>query len=285
MIGVRSRDRFNLKRCVPLTRDEEHRYASQYAKTRDPSLAERLVIANMRLVVLIARGYRHTNHEIGDLVQEGNRGLMRAVELYDPDRGIRLGSYAAWWIRAYIMKFTLSNWRLVKAGTTQGQRRLFFGLRKARSKLACMGIEDDGPQLAALLNVKEKDLAAMLERFASSETSLDTAVQSGGGSKSIGESLSAASTSRPDVWLEASEFDQIVRRKLKVFGDSLQGREADIFRRRLLSDEPVTLASLAATFGVSRERTRQVERHLKTRIRNYLTEELGDSLEMRRVAA
>jgi RNA polymerase sigma-32 factor len=284
-MGAKSEDRFNLKRCVPLTREEEHRVACEYAKTREPSLAERLVVANMRLVVLIARSYRHANYEIGDLVQEGNRGLMHAVERYDPDRGIRLSSYAAWWIRAYIMKFTLSNWRLVKAGTTQGQRRLFFGLRKAQSKLACMGIEADGAQLAALLNVKEHDLAAMLERFAGGETSLDAPVQSSGGPTSIGESLSAAPTSRPDVWLEASEFDELLRAKLKVFGDALEGREADIFQRRLLSEEPDTLASLAAAFGVSRERTRQVERRLKTRIRNYLADELGDSLEMRRAAA
>jgi RNA polymerase sigma-32 factor len=284
-MGARSGDRFNLRVCVPLSREEEHRCASEYVKTREPSLAERLVVANMRLVVLIARGYRHANCELGDLVQEGNRGLMHAVERYDPDRGIRLSSYAAWWIRAYIMKFTLSNWRLVKAGTTQGQRRLFFGLRKARSKLACMGLEADGAQLAALLNVKEHDLAALLERFAGDETSLDTPVQSSGGPTSIGESLSAAPTSRPDVWLEASEFDELLRAKLKVFGDALEGREADIFRRRLLSEEPDTLASLAAAFGVSRERTRQVERQLKKRIRHYLADELGDSLEMRRAAA
>ena len=285
-MGAKSEDSFNLKRCVPLSRDEEHRCAGEYARTREPSLAERLVVANMRLVVLIARGYRHTNYEIGDLVQEGNRGLMHAVGRYDPDRGVRLSSYAAWWIRAYIMKFTLSNWRLVKAGTTQDERRMFFGLRKARSKLACLGMEADGAQLAALLNVKEKDLAALLERFAGGETSLDAPVQSHwGGPTSIGESLSAAPTSRPDVWLEASEFDELLRAKLKVFGDALEGRDADIFRRRLLSDEPVTLASLAATFGVSRERTRQVERQLKKRIRNYLADELGDSLEMRRSAA
>jgi|SRR5580692_2889012 RNA polymerase sigma-32 factor len=285
-MGSKSEDRFNLKRCVPLSREEEHRCATEYAKTREPSLAERLVVSNMRLVVLIARSYRHANCEIGDLVQEGNRGLMHAVERYDPDRGIRLGSYAAWWIRAYIMKFTLSNWRLVRAGTTQGQRRLFFGLRKARSKLACLGMEADGAQLAALLNVKEEDLAGLLERFAGGESSLDAPVQSHrGGPLSIGESLSAAPTSRPDVWLEASEFDELLRAKLKVFGDALEGREADIFRRRLLSEEPDTLASLAMAFGVSRERTRQVERQLKNRIRNYLADELGDSLEMRCAAA
>jgi RNA polymerase sigma-32 factor len=285
-MAAKSEDRFNLGRCVPLSRDEEHRLASEYAQTRERSLAERLVVANMRLVVLIARGYRHTSCDIGDLVQEGNRGLMRAVELYDPARGIRLGSYAAWWIRAYIMKFTLNNWQLVKAGTTQSERRMFFGLRKARSKLSCQGIEGDGTELAALLKVKEKDLAGMLQRFAGGETSLDAPAQSGrGGPKSIGESLSASPTSRPDVWLEASEFDQLLRVKLKLFGEQLEGREADIFQRRLLSEEPATLANLAAAFGVSRERARQVERQLKNRIRNYLTDELGDSLEIRRAAA
>ena len=154
------------------------------------------------------------------------------------------------------------------------------------AELACLGMEADGDHLAALLNVKEKDLAGLLERFAGGETSLDAPVPSDrGGPTSIGESLSAAPTSRPDVWLEASEFDELLRVKLKVFGDALEGREADIFRRRLLSEEPDTLASLAAAFGVSRERTRQVERQLKKRIRNYLAYELGDSLEMRRAAA
>jgi RNA polymerase sigma-32 factor len=285
-MGLGSIDRFDLKRCVPLSRDEEHRCASEYAKTRAPRLAERLVVANMRLVVLIARGFRHGNCDIGDLVQEGNRGLMRAVELYDPDRGIRLSSYAAWWIRSYIMQFTLNNWRLVKAGTTDGERRLFFGLRKARSKLACLGIEADGPELAELLAVKEEDLTAMLERLSGGETSLDAPVHSNHGRpKSVGDSLSAAPTLRPDVWFEASEFDHLLRAKLEAFGNSLEGRDADIFRCRLLTDEPATLASLAATFGVSRERIRQLECHLKARIRNYLTDELGDSIEIRRLAA
>ena len=283
---AKSEYRFNLKRCVPLSREEEHRCATEYVKTRAPFLAERLVVANMRLVVLIARRYRHANCDLGDLVQEGNRGLMRAVELYDPDRGGRLSSYAAWWIRSYIMQFTLSNWRLVKAGTTQSQRRLFFGLRKARSKLACLGVEANGTRLAEMLKVKETDLEAMLERFAGGETSLDEPVQSNrGGATSIGESLSAAPTSRPDVWLEESDFDRRLHAKLKVFGDALKGREADIFRRRLLSEQPDTLASLAAAFGVSRERTRQVELQLKNRIRSYLANELGDSLELRREAA
>src|SRR6266700_2770362 len=134
-------NRFDLQRCVPMERDEEHRCASEYVKGRDPLLAERLITSNLRLVVKIAKGYGRAHCDMRDLIQEGNLGLIHAVERFDPDRGVKLCSYAAWWIRAYILKYTIENWRLAKTGTTQAQRRLFFALQRERSKGAGRGVE------------------------------------------------------------------------------------------------------------------------------------------------
>jgi RNA polymerase sigma-32 factor len=276
---IASGNHFALQRCTPMTRAEEYECAIEYVKTKNPILAERLIVANMRLVVTIARGFCRAGGDMRDLVQEGNRGLIHAVERYDPHRDVKLCSYAAWWIRAYILKFTLDNWRLVKAGTTQTQRKLFFSLRKERNKLERMGIEATPKQLASTLRVKESDVVSMLERFAGGETSLDAPLSSRGPeTRTIGDSLRAASALRPDLRVEAAEFSRILRQKLEVFGDTLEGRESDVFWQRLLSEEPVTLAHLAADFGVTRERTRQVEKRLKGRIRDYLKQELGDAL-------
>jgi RNA polymerase sigma-32 factor len=262
-----------------MDREEERLCANEYVKTRAPELAARLISANLRLVVLIARGYRHPERDLRDLIQEGNLGLVQAVARYDPRRGVKLSSYAAWWIRAYILKYTIDNWRLVKTGTTQAQRRLFFRLRGARNKLERSGAPADTRQLAVALDVKESEVTGMLERFASSEASLD-APRISGDSKSgtIGDSLSAASALRPDVQVEAVEFAETLHDKLETFGGTLRDRESDIFRRRLWSEDPATLQQLASHFGVSRERARQLEDRLKGRIRDYLKQELGDAV-------
>lgn len=269
-----------------MTREEEHACALEYAKTKSPLFASRLVAANMRLVVKIAYGYRRPQYDIADLVQEGNLGLLHGVVKFDPTRGIRLCSYAAWWIRAYILKYTLDNWRLVKAGTTEIQRRLFFTLRKQRDELERRGIEASSQNLSAALNAKEKDVVMMLERIGGAETSLDVPRGAPGHeSWSLMETLGDAPAVQPDVRLENADFAWRLQERLKVFANTLEGRELEIFRRRLLSDEPETLAALAVDFGVSRERTRQLEERLKARIRLELTKGLGDALQIRRGAS
>jgi RNA polymerase sigma-32 factor len=278
---VSSNNHFDLRRCVPMSREEEHRCALRYVETRDPVLAERLVVANMRLVVSLARHLGRANSDLRDMVQEGNRGLLRAVRTYDPNRGMRFCTYAVWWIRAYMLTFVMGNWRLVKVGTTQAQRKLFFGLRKERDRLEQ---EDGGAtprRLASRLRVKESEIVSMLERFAGGETSLDLPVRSQEpGTMTVGDSLSDASAPGPDRRVEEAEFNQILRSKLEAFGSTLRGRDAEIFRQRLLSEEPSTLSELAEKFGVTRERTRQIEQRLKDRIRRYLKEELGDGVEL-----
>ena len=152
-----------------LTPEQTHELAVRFVKTQDPAAAAQLVTSNLRLVVKIAYEYRRAYKNIMDLVQEGNIGLMQAVKRYDPYRGVKLSSYAAWWIRAYILRFILNNWRLVKLGTTQAQRKLFFNLRKKRAELVAMGIDPTNAEIAKQLNVPESDVADMDVRLQASE--------------------------------------------------------------------------------------------------------------------
>jgi len=272
----------DLRRCTPLTREDEHECASEYARTRAPLLARRLITANMRLVAKIAYGYRRPQCEMADLIQEGNLGLIQAVLRYDPHRGVKLSTYAAWWIRAYILKFTLDNWRLVKAGTTEPQRRLFFNLQKERVALEKQGIEADAAHLAAAMNLKEKDVASMLDRFANNDVSLEAprAVH-GEDVGSLADTIGDAPALRPDERLEASDLARTLLSELKTIEDTLAGRDLTIFRRRIMSEDPATLQDIAAAFGVTRERARQLEVALKGRIQTDLRRVMGDALEGR----
>ena len=162
-----------------LTREEEHRLATEFQKTQDPRLAYRLVTANLRLVVKIAHEYRRAAFNLLDLVQEGNVGLMHAVRKYDPNRGVKLSSYAAWWIRAYILRYLMDNWRMVKLGTTQAQRKLFFNLRKEQEKLLQQGFDAAPRLLAERLDVSEQDVQEMDQRLSNDEFSLDSPVAGG----------------------------------------------------------------------------------------------------------
>ena len=261
-----------------MSRDEEHRCALEYVKTRDPALAQRLVVANMRMVVALAHHYCRSSDDLADIVQEGNWGLLRAVEKYDPTRGIKFCSYAVWWIRACMLKFTMDNWRLVKVGTTLPQRKLFFGLRKGRDELERAGTEPTPENLAKHLRVKESELVGMSEHFAGAEVSLDAPVRTTGSpATTVGDLLIDRSLGGPDERVEDAEFLRLLQTKLKAFGATLRRREAQIFRQRLLSEDPLTMKEMAGKFGVSRERTRQVEERLKQRIRAYLEDEMGDA--------
>ncbi|HEY5052242.1 MAG TPA: RNA polymerase factor sigma-32 [Solirubrobacterales bacterium] len=269
-----------LRRYPLMTREEEHEVAVRLSKTADRALAASLVTANLRLVVKIAQEYRRAHNNILDLIQEGNVGLIHAVEKYDPYRGVKLSSYASWWIRAYMLKFILANWRLVKVGTTQPQRRLFFNLRKEREKLEKQGFQVDAKHLAAALDVTEQEVIEMERRLNASEISLDAPVRSDDQSdRTRGDLVPATAASRPDLQVEASEFGTLLRAKLNSFGTTLRDRDLEIFRARLVNDEPATLVELAETFGVTRERVRQIECRLKGRLRSYLETELGEGVQ------
>ncbi len=264
-----------------LSREEEHDLAVRLVEEGDADAARRLIEANLRLVVKIAYEYRRAYRNILDLVQEGNVGLMQAVRKYDPHRGVKLSSYAAWWIRAYILKFILNNWRLVKIGTTQAQRKLFFNLRKEREKLEQLGFTPDPKLLAERLDVSEKEVVEMQKRLSAPDASLDAPLgHDDDGSRTRMDMLEDGGGVRPDVAAAESEFHGMLREKLDVFAKDLEGREETIFRERWLTEEPLTLQQIGDQYGISRERARQIEKRLMGRLRTYLEKEFGGEVDI-----
>jgi RNA polymerase sigma-32 factor len=261
-----------------LTPDEEKELTQHYSKTQDVQTAARLVTSNLRLVVKLAYEYRRAYKNIMDLIQEGNIGLMQAVKRYDPYRGVKLSSYAAWWIRAYILRFILNNWRLVKLGTTQAQRKLFFNLNKEKAKLAALGVEPSAAEIAQRLHVEEKEVVEMDRRLSSGEASLDAPVgDTDGRAVSRLEMMPSLSTG-PDAALEAREMGELVHDRLSRFRETLKGKDVIIFDKRMAAEDPLTLQELGDEFGISRERVRQLEARLTMKLRTYLKEQLGDAV-------
>ena len=268
-----------IQRHPLLSAEETHELAAKFLTSQDPAVAARLVTANLRLVVKIAYEYRRAYKNIMDLVQEGNIGLMQAVKRYDPYRGVKLSSYAAWWIRAYILRFILNNWRLVKLGTTQAQRKLFFNLRKKRGELQAMGIDPTNAEIAKQLNVPESDVAEMDVRLAQSEKSLDAPVGDADGRAILKIDMMPSVGAGPEAQMADNELQALVKDKLREFRSTLVGKEKDlaIFDLRLVADDPLTLQELGDRFGISRERVRQLEQRLLGRLRDYLKREMGDA--------
>lgn len=268
----------DVQRYPVLSADEQHELALRYADDGDLDAARALVTANLRLVVKIAYDYRQAYKNILDLVQEGNIGLMQAVKKYDPYKGVKLSSYAAWWIRAYILRFILNNYRLVKMGTTQAQRKLFYNLQKEKSRLSAMGIEPTAERIAERLNVPEKDVVSMDMRLSAGDASLDAPVGAADG-RTIArvELLPSGSGNVDDILADAEIGDQF-KTQIQEFGKTLSGKEKQIFEERLLSESPKTLQELGDHFGVSRERVRQLEKRLLSKLKEFLRENLGESV-------
>ncbi len=263
-----------------LSREEEHELAVRYRETGDVDAAYRLVASNLRLVVKIAHEYRRTAFQLLDLVQEGNMGLMQAVKKYDPWKGVKLSSYAAWWIRAYIIRFVMENWRLVKLGTTQAQRKLFFNLAKERQKLLARGVEPTPRLLARNLRVEEKDVEEMSARMAGDDVSLDAPVRGDEGGRTRLESVTAADGAAADDRIGDEQLRRVFREKLQTFAKTITDeKERAIFEKRLLPPDgkaPLTLQELGDEFHLTRERARQIEAKLTSRLRDYLRSEIPD---------
>ena len=270
------------RRYPLLSREQEHELAVKLVEEGDAAAARRLIEANLRLVVKISYEYRRAHRNLLDLIQEGNIGLMQAVRKYDPYRGVKLSSYAAWWIRAYILKFILNNWRLVKIGTTQAQRKLFFNLRKEKERLEQLGFAPEPALLAERLDVRERDIIEMETRMGSPEASFDAPLASseGEGTRTRHDLVAGEEAGRPDFAVEQNEFQTLLREKLEAFAATLKGREETIFRERWLTETPLTLQQLGDRYGVSRERARQLEKRMLTRLRTYLEQELGTAVDI-----
>jgi RNA polymerase sigma-32 factor len=215
-----------------------------------------------------------------DLIQEGNIGLMHAVKRFDPSRGVKLSSYAAWWIRAYMLRYILNNHRMVKIGTTQAQRKLFFNLAKEKARLSAMGIEPTHDEIAKSLNVDQKDVVEMDRRLARGDASLDTPVNEADGRSTARVDLLPSASLGPEVATETAELSMLVREKLEEFRETLHGKDLTIFDKRLVAEDPVTLQQLGDEFGVSRERVRQLEARIRNRVGTFLREALGDAVEV-----
>jgi RNA polymerase sigma-32 factor len=265
-----------------LTREEEHALAVRYHETGDVDAAYKLVASNLRLVVKIAHEYRRTAFQLLDLIQEGNMGLMQAVKKYDPWKGVKLSSYAAWWIRAYIIRFVMENWRMVKLGTTQAQRKLFFNLSREREKLLARGIDATPRLLARNLKVEEKDVEEMAARMAGEDVSLDAPVGNGDedGRQNRLERVADAGAAAPDDRIGDEQLRRVFREKLDAFAETITDeKERFIFEKRLLPPEgeaPLTLQEVGDRFRLTRERARQIEAKLTARLREWLKAEIPD---------
>lgn len=258
-----------------LSREETDELAARFKESGDQEAAYKLVTANLRLVVKVAMDFqKYWMQNFLDLIQEGNVGLVQAVKKFDPYRNVKFSYYAAYWIRAYILKFIMDNWRLVKIGTTQAQRKLFFSLNKEKKLLESQGFSPEPKLLAERLNVKESEVIEMSQRMDNWDVSLETPVRE----DSDDEQKNFIPQKGPSVEErvadeEIKEWMTSILEKLK---ESLNEKENTILTERLLSDEPLTLQDIADQFGISRERVRQIEANLLKKMRKYLEKEFPD---------
>ena len=264
-----------IKRYPLLSREEERELAIRYREKDDIDAAYKLITANLRLVVKIAMDFqRYWMQNLMDLIQEGNVGLMQAVKKFDPYRGYKFSYYASFWIKAYIIKFIMDNWKLVKIGTTQAQRKLFFNLRKEKERLEAQGIEASPKLLSDRLDVKESEIVEMDQRLNSWEISLDSPLKED--SEDTHKSFLPSDDLPVDEQLADREAKTILHDKLMLFRKQLSGKEAVIFDKRLLTEDSMTLQEIGDHFGISRERVRQIESRLKKKLKNYLEEQIED---------
>ena len=263
-----------ISRFEPLSSEEEHRLAVLYREHDDQQAAYQLVTANLKLVVKIARLYNRIYSNAMDLVQEGNIGLMEAVKRFDPYRGASLPTYASWWIKAYVLKFILDNFRIVRVGTTNERRRLLFNLRKEKEKLRLQGIEPTASLIAKRLNVSIEDVRDVQQSIESSDLSLESYVDNNESVQYL-DTLEATEE-LIDERLARGELQQLFNKKVKELSEGLTDRERTILNDRLVAETPKTLQQIAERFGVTREAIRLTEKALVAKIKKYMQEELKD---------
>ena len=256
--------------------EEETELARRVRDNGDPKAAFRLVSSHLRLVVRIAMDFqRRWMQNVLDLIQEGNVGLMRAVNKFDPDKGIKFSYYAAFWIRAYILKFIMDNWRMVKIGTTQAQRKLFYNLNRERQKLIAEGFDPDAATLAERLGVGEDQIVEMQQRLDASDMSLDATVGDESGSATRMDFLPALGPGIEES-LAGMEIAELLQSKIRDILPSLSEKEAYILEHRLLTDDPVTLREIGERYNVTRERVRQLEARLLQKLKTHLSTDIQD---------
>jgi RNA polymerase sigma-32 factor len=259
----------------PLDREEELRLARRYRETGDRDALFRLITSNLMLVVRVALSYRRAARNLLDLVQEGNIGLLHAIQRFDPELGVRLPTYAAWWIRAYMVKFLLDNVRLVRVGTTNARRKLLRHLRKEKARLEEAGF-DVGPKLLAeRFGVSEADVRDVEAALESRDVSIDAPVP-GDDQRPRSELMADLQTPDVEESVARRELQHRVEEALSRFREGLNERDRALLDERILSDSPLTLQALGDRFGTTREAVRQAESRLMERVTRFLKQELGD---------
>lgn len=268
-----------VRRHPLLDPEEEHKLAVRYAETGDPLAAQRLVTANLRLVVKLAFQYHRQWSNVLDLIQEGNVGLVEALSRYDPYRGIRFSSYAQYWIRAMILRFLMDNYRLVRLGSTRHGRKLFFQLQKERERLMREGVAPSTRALAEALDVPEEEVVNVERHLSAPALSLHSPVGSAEG-RPLSEIVQDEDHQDPEAAFASGELGGVVQEKLAAFAETLTDeRERAIWERRLVAADPASLSDLGDAFGVSKERIRQVESRIKRRLKEFLIDEMGDEID------
>ncbi|MEA5114811.1 MAG: RNA polymerase sigma factor RpoH [Geobacteraceae bacterium] len=257
-----------IRRFPVLSAEEEYRLAVKFYEEQDLSAAQSLITANLRFVVKVAGEYRAYGMKMLDLIQEGNVGLMMAVRKFNPYKGFRLISYAVWWIRAYIQNYIISTWSLLKIGTTQAQRKLFFKLNQAKNAIKNMFGEDDLPAASLALDVKESEIVEMEQRMRG-DYSLDSEAADGEGATLL-DNLADDRMNQEEILAENQEA-ALLEREISNIMTRLNEKERFVIEHRVTAEEPMTLQEIADHFSISRERVRQIEEGALKKMKNFLS--------------
>jgi len=269
-----------VRRYPFLSKEEEIQLFREYQQLGTREAAVKLILANLRVCVAIASEYGLAGIDQMDLIQEGNVGLLQAMKKFDPTKNVRFYAYAAWWVRAYVLRYLLNNFRLVKIGTTQEQRRLFYNLRREKAKLERQGYVPDPKLLADRLNVRERDVVEMDQRLGSWELSLDQPMNAEG--EGTFHDLLPSAQAPIDDQLADTQLRVLFRKKLAEFAKMLTEREEDILRNRLLAETPVTLEDLGRKYMITKERTRQLEVKIIKKLRELMKKDIQDFEHLRK---
>ena len=266
---------WEIRRYKLLTKKEELELAIRYREKGDQVAAHKLILANLRLVVKIAMDFhRYWMKNLMDLIQEGNVGLMMAVKKFDPHKGIKFSYYASFWIKAYILKFIMENWKLVKIGTTQAQRKLFFNLAKEKDRLLSLGYDPEPKLLADRLDVKKEEIIEMGQRLGGWEVSIDAPIKQG--EKQDYGSLLPSKEIDIDKQISVKERKELLLQKLEEYKKTLSRKHRDIFDNRIMAEHPLTLQELGDKYKISRERVRQIQEKVLKNTKEWLMSEIPD---------
>lgn len=257
-----------------LTEEEEKELAIRYKETGDLDSAYKLTTANLMLVIKIAMTFKREWQNLMDLIQEGNIGLMKAVKNFDPFRGVRLSAYATWWIKSYILKHILDNWRLVRVGTTNARRKLLFNLKREKEKLEREGFDPTTKLLAERFGVDEGEIIDVSSSIGAMDVSIDTPIHSG---STMTPAQILTDGKSLEVSAELNQFQEILKKNIENFKTELNTKEIDILNQRVLSEDPLSLQEIGDQRGVTREAVRQAEQRLLKKFKTFIEENMPEA--------